>query len=147
MKVLYNCVMLTLLFCVDCFSQVKFDNRVWEKCKVPIITVQTSIGFKQFIVDTGSSYSFIDYGFANKFCRFYRSINSEYCSINGVDVDKKSLYKVHILGKDHLMIGLNIKDIRYAVYPYDVIGILGSDFISSNKAIIDFNKREVTFNK
>lgn len=132
---------------IKSFSQIAFCNRDWEKCKVPIINVQTSFGPRLFILDTGSTYSFIDYRYADKFCRFYRNIDSEYCSIDGYIRDKKSLYKVNIMNKNHLMIGFSSKDIRYAVYPYEVIGILGSDFISSNKAIIDFNKREVTFNK
>ena len=61
------------VYAITIKSQIKFDNEIWNKCKVPIVTLNTIVGDKQFIIDTGSSYSFIDCYFADKYGKFYKT--------------------------------------------------------------------------
>lgn len=128
-------------------AQIKFLNKEWERCKVPIIELNTSHGIKQFIVDTGSSYSFIDSVFASKYCVFYKHVSINYQSIEYNVISNTFIYKVSINNVLFPMIAANMKELKTTVLPYNIIGVVGIDFITSHKLLLDFNKREIQYNK
>jgi hypothetical protein len=128
-------------------AQIKFINKDWERCKVPIIELNTSYGIKQFIVDTGSSYSFIDSVFASKYCVFYKHVSINYQSIEYNVISNTCIYKVSINNVLFPMIAANMKELKTTVLPYNIIGVVGIDFITSHKLLLDFNKREIQYNK
>lgn len=137
---------ITLILSISSFSQIKFENKEWEDCRIPIIKLSTSTGYKLFILDTGSSFSFIDTKYAEENGKFDGADgNVNYCSVSSTIKNNGYFYKVSIINKKWRMVTADMASINDNLHGYHVIGILGIDFIMANKLIIDFTKREVIF--
>lgn len=146
MKRLFLLVVMT--FCeLLSFSQVKFENKEWDDCRIPIIKLSTTTGDKMFILDTGSSFSFIDIKYAENNGIFDGvEGNIDYCSVSSTIKNNGSFYKVYIINRKWRMVTTDLTSINANLHGYHVVGILGIDFIMANKLIINFIKREVKFN-
>lgn len=138
---------ITLILSISSFSQIKFENKEWEDCRIPIIKLSTSTGYKLFILDTGSSFSFIDIKYAENNGIFDGvDGNIDYCSVSSTIKNNGSFYKVSIINRKWRMVTTDLTSINANLHGYHVVGILGIDFIMANKLIINFIKREVKFN-
>ena len=135
-----------LFFTIDSFSQIKFENKEWEDCRIPIVKLPTLTGDNLFILDTGSSFSFIDTKYAEENGKFDGADgNVNYCSVSSTIKNNGYFYKVSIINKKWRMVTADMASINDNLHGYHVIGILGIDFIMAHKLIIDFTKREVIF--
>ena len=136
-----------LFFTIDSFSQIKFENKEWEDCRIPIVKLPTLTGDNLFILDTGSSFSFIDTKYAEENGKFDGADgNVNYCSVSSTIKNNGYFYKVSIINKKWRMVTADMASINDNLHGYHVIGILGIDFIMANKLIINYIKREVKFN-
>lgn len=146
MKRLFLLVVMTFCALLS-FSQVKFENKEWDDCRIPIIKLSTTTGDKMFILDTGSSFSFIDIKYAENNGIFDGvEGNIDYCSVSSTIKNNGSFYKVSIINRKWRMVTTDLTSINANLHGYHVVGILGIDFIMANKLIINFIKREVKFN-
>lgn len=116
---------------------------------IPIVKLYLGFyGRKYFIVDTGSTFSIIDSAWIHdheSLIEYVRKIDFIRLQSFSERTSSSATYaiKLPINGIAHEFIMLDIKSLREKIYPagFDIIGIIGSDFLSKNKYIIDYNKR------
>lgn len=112
-----------------------------------IPTVEITIGKKneKFIIDTGSTSSYISSEFLKQNrCFKVQEEESSYASASENIKIKSSLVKVVIFNNEYELKTISLKALNQALTAnsqYPVIGILGSDFLRRNKLVIDYNKR------
>jgi len=107
------------------------------------------------IVDTGASKSVVDYGFAESFAHSIEEVQDQNSSgINALIsqahigvIEKFSIGKLKIRNYQTVLLDLSHINQLYASYSDKTIaGLLGSDFLVQYNAVIDYGKKQMTFN-
>ena len=148
----YLLVLLLSLFIFSCTPEnksdfVHFSNNY--ECNIPMVSTYIDGIEVEFIIDTGAAISLID-------ADWYSKNQDEVMFINNVEVQlhgiggSTSEEQVDIVGMN-LPIGYitlmesdlsSVKD-KLKTDGYNVIGIIGSDFLKTRNYIIDFEKRMI----
>lgn len=130
------------------YDTIKFA-RSSSKNSIPIVKLYLGFyGKKYFIIDTGATVSIIDSGWINDHQDLIEYIRkTDFMRLQSFS-EKTSSNISYIMGLPingilHEFVMLDIQSLREScrLSGYDIIGILGSDFLSKNKYIIDYNKR------
>lgn len=129
---------------VFCQSEITFKT----KDNLPIINVTINGRSTRLLVDTGASVSVIDLSLKG-YLNFDTYQYEDNLTVTGVDGNKDTHHTSNIITEvngeelDIKFLSINIKKIRHA---YGISGILGSDWLNKNKAIINFNKGIISIN-
>lgn len=131
-------------------DSIKFIG-IGSKNNIPVVKLHLGFyGRKYFIIDTGATFSIIDSTWIynhEEIIEYIRKTDfirlqsfSERTSAN-----ISYTIKLPINGVAHEFMMLDIKSLREKINitGYDIIGIIGSDFLSKNKYIIDYNKHYI----
>ena len=108
-----------------------------------VIGIPINNKVEYFLIDTGSSISYIAIEFLNNERCF--KINEDEMTFAGINNDvtyKTTKVKVTIFDESYWFNTVSLYAIN-KVIKKPIIGILGSDFIRRNKLIIDYNKRMI----
>lgn len=146
----YFWIMLIGLFMFSCTPEKKTDFVHFSnnyECNIPLVSTYIDSVEVEFIIDTGAAISLIDsdwYSNNRDECTFVHKAELELHGIGG-DVSEKTVDVVRM----NLPIGYvtlvesdlsSVKD-KLKSDGYNVIGIIGSDFLKTRNYIIDFEKR------
>ncbi|WP_353333790.1 hypothetical protein [Bacteroides sedimenti] len=137
-------------------DSIKFSNPdsiqftgIGSTNNIPIVRVNLGFyGIKYFLIDTGSSFSIIDSEWVHEhegLIEFVRKIDYIRLQSFSERTSSDATYAIRLLvnGVQQEFVILDIKSLREKIIRagYDIIGIIGSDFLAQNKYIIDYNKR------
>jgi len=131
-------------------DSIKFIG-VGSRNNIPIVKLYLGFyGRKYFIIDTGATFSIIDSTWIynhEDIIEYIRKIDFIRLQSFSERTSTSASYtiKLPINGVAHEFMMLDIKSLREKINltGYDIIGIIGSDFLSKNKYIIDYNKQYI----
>lgn len=144
-------IILSLLLFISCsgYNVEYFKNNKNNKVKIPII--EKDIGNKKvlFIVDSGANLSVIDstwyFNNSDLFRKEGEETSTIITGISGTSNLKTILVSTIIDGR-HILFSTSdlspiIKDLE--TQGFNIVGILGSDYLRDNYSIIDYKKQAV----
>ena len=148
----YFLILLLSLFMFSCTPENKTDFIHFSnnyECNIPMVSTYIDGIEVEFIIDTGAAISLIDQDWYSKNQDEVKFINDVDIQLHGIG-GSTSKQQVDIVGMD-LPIGYitlmesdlsSVKD-RLKTDGYNVIGIIGSDFLKTRNYIVDFEKRMI----
>ena len=133
-------ILITLLF-TSCATISTVDNMKFADKELIVVNIQLNGVNERFLVDTGSSSSYI----STEFLKTKRKFNlnertASYASATSYIEYKTTKVKVTLFGESYWFNTISLYALNRSL-GNGVIGILGSDFLRRNKLIIDYNKR------
>ena len=133
-------IIIIFLF-TSCATVSTIDNMKFAGNDLVIVNIQMNGVNERFLVDTGSSSSYI----STEFLKTKRKFNlnertSSYASATSYIEYKTTKVKVTLFGDTYWFNTISLYALNRSL-GNGVIGILGSDFLRRNKLIIDYNKR------
>lgn len=135
-------IVIVLLF-TSCATISTVDNMKFADKELIVVNIQMNGINERFLVDTGSSSSYI----STEFLKTKRKFNlnertSSYASATSYIEYKTTKVKVTLFGESYWFNTISLYALNRSL-GNGVIGILGSDFLRGNKLIIDYNRREI----
>ena len=135
-------ILIILLF-TSCATINTIDNMKFEDKELVVVNIQMNGVNERFLVDTGSSSSYI----STEFLKTKRKFNlnertSSYASATSYIEYKTTKVKATLFGESYWFNTISLYALNKSL-GNGVIGILGSDFLRRNKLIIDYNKRMI----
>lgn len=132
---------LILVLFTSCASISTVDNMPFGNKGLVIVNIPINGKNERFLVDTGSSLSYISTEFLkDKRCFNLNEKSASYASATTVVEFKTTKVKVLIFNDTYYMNTMSLYALNKSI-DFTVIGILGSDFLRKNKLIIDYNKK------
>ena len=133
-------ILIMLLF-TSCATVSTVDNMKFADKELIVVNIQMNGINERFLVDTGSSSSYI----STEFLKTKRKFNlnertASYASATSYIEYKTTKVKVTLFGESYWFNTISLYALNRSL-GNGVIGILGSDFLRRNKLIIDYNKR------
>ena len=130
-----------LLLFISCAPVSTVDNMKFVDKELIVVNIQLNGINERFLVDTGSSSSYI----STEFLKTKRKFNlnertASYASATSYIEYKTTKVKVTLFGESYWFNTISLYALIRSL-GNGVIGILGSDFLRRNKLIIDYNKR------
>lgn len=139
----HMCTVLMILLLTSCATISTVDNLKFVDKELVVVNVQMNGVNERFLVDTGSSSSYI----ATEFLKTKRKFNlnertASYASATSYIEYKTTKVKVTLFGEPYWFNTISLYALNRSL-GNGVIGILGSDFLRRNKLIIDYNKKMI----
>ena len=132
---------LILILFTSCASISTVDNMTFGNKGLIVVNIPINGKNERFLVDTGSSSSYISTEFLkNKRCFNLNQRTASYASATTIVEFKTTKVKVVIFNETYYLNTMSLYALNKSI-DFPVIGILGSDFLRRNKLIIDYNKR------
>ena len=130
-----------MLLFTSCATISTVDNMKFADKELIVVNIQLNGVNERFLVDTGSSSSYI----STEFLKTKRKFNlneriSSYASATSYIEYKTTKVKVTLFGESYWFNTISLYALNKSL---GVVGILGSDFIRRNKLIIDYNKKMI----
>lgn len=129
---------------------LKFNNKVWQEIKTPIIKFEVYGEKRYFMVDSGSDISILNTDEAKLLHEDYKigNVKCDISTVNGSMEQYSMFYYLKIL---NIKQRFYTRDLSYINNIYDdenikLFGILGGDWLQNRKAVIDYNKRIIILN-
>lgn len=133
-------IIIIFLF-TSCATVSTIDNMKFAGNDLVIVNIQMNGVNERFLVDTGSSSSYISTEFLKTKRKFNLSERTaSYASATSYIEYKTTKVKVTLFGDTYWFNTISLYALNRSL-SNGVIGILGSDFLRKNKLIIDYNKR------
>ena len=134
---------LILLLFTSCATVSTVDNMKFVNKELIVVNIQMNGVNERFLVDTGSSSSYI----STEFLKTKRKFNlnertASYASATSYIEYKTTKVKVTLFGESYWFNTISLYALNRSLGD-GVIGILGSDFLRRNKLIIDYNKKMI----
>lgn len=150
-------LLVALLICILCgcktttYNESMFTNNklvFYNSCNLPVVSINTARGPKNFLIDTGSSISYISVEYLSENGHFDTSNSKvhQFSSTNAVlSYDTKDIF-VNINNEYYTFKTMSMIALNDALFPTSVFGILGNDFLRKNKVIIDYSNKTLKIN-
>lgn len=141
----YILMLITLLF-VSCNGQKSMDSRfINTDCNIPIIECVLGADTVDMVVDTGAEYSLIDSKYLenNKCFTVVNSIETQFSGIGGINSQISRIVNTESSLGYITFIEQDLDAIIKSLPNYNVVGLIGSDFLKSRNYIIDYKSRKI----
>lgn len=138
-------LLLLLIFssCVDLkTSQNDFINT---DCNIPIIECVLGIDTVNMIVDTGAEYSLIDSKYLenNECFTVVNSIETQFSGIGGINTQISRIVSTNSSLGYITFVEQNLDAVVESLSNYNIVGLIGSDFLKSRNYIVDYKMRKI----
>lgn len=134
---------LVLLSCGETKTQNDFINT---DCNIPIIECVLGNDTVDLIVDSGAEYSLISSEYYNQNPNNFKVINeieTQFSGIGGVNTQISKIVAINSNLGYVTFIEQNLKAVVESLPQYNIVGLIGSDFLKSRNYVIDYNKRKI----
>lgn len=142
----YLIVLLTLLLC-SCNAEKSQNDFISVDCNIPIIECILGNDTVNMIVDTGAEYTLIDSKYFQENQDNFQVMNeigTQFFGIGGVL--KTEVAKV-INAETSLgimtLIEQDLSNVIASMPEYNVVGLIGSDFLRSRNYVVDYKVRKI----
>ena len=98
------------------------------------------------IVDTGAEYSLIDQSYyqnnSNNF-KLVNQIETQFSGIGGVNTQMSDIVGIYTSLGYITFVEQNLSAVTKSLSQYNVVGLIGSDFLKSHNFIVDYKMRKI----
>lgn len=134
---------LVLLSCGETKTQNDFINT---DCNIPIIECVLGNDTVDLIVDSGAEYSLISSEYYNQNPHNFKVVNeieTQFSGIGGVNTQISKIVATNSNLGYVTFIEQNLNAVVESLPQYNIVGLIGSDFLKSRNYVIDYNKRKI----
>ena len=141
----YLIILLTILLtaCEQKHTQNDFINT---DCNIPIIECILGNDTVDMIVDTGAEYSLIDqlyYQNNSDNFKLVNQIETQFSGIGGVSTQVSDIVGTYTSLGYITFVEQNLSAVTKSLSQYNVVGLIGSDFLKSHNFIVDYKMRKI----
>ena len=136
-------VSLILLSCGETKTQNDFINT---DCNIPIIECVLGNDTVDLIVDSGAEYSLISSEYYNQNPNNFTVVNeieTQFSGIGGINTQISKIVATNSNLGYVTFIEQNLNAVVESLPQYNIVGLIGSDFLKSRNYVIDYNKRKI----
>ena len=141
----YIILLLTTLL-IAC-SNVKSEQGIFVNidCNIPIIECVLGVDTVDMIVDTGAEYSLIDSKYLenNECFTVVNSIETQFSGIGGVNTQISRIVSTKSSLGHITFVEQNLDAVVKSLPNYNIVGLIGSDFLKSRNYIVDYKSRKI----
>lgn len=141
----YLILLLTTLL-ISC-SNVKTEQGsfVNTDCNIPIIEFVLGVDTVDMIVDTGAEYSLINskYLESNECFTVVNSIETQFSGIGGINTQMSRIVSTKSSLGYITFVEQNLDAVVESLPNYNIVGLIGSDFLKSRNYIVDYKSRKI----
>lgn len=142
----YLIVLITLLLC-SCNAEKSQNDFINVDCNIPIIECVLGNDTVNMIVDTGAEYTLIDSKyFQENQDNFHvmNEIGTQFFGIGGVlETEVAKVINARTSLGTMTLIEQDLSNVIASIPEYNVVGLIGSDFLKSRNYIVDYKMRKV----
>ena len=134
---------LVFLACNETKTQNDFINT---DCNIPIIECVLGNDTVNLIVDSGAEYSLISSKYYKQNTNNFTVVNeieTQFSGIGGVNTQISKIVATNSNLGYLTFIELNLNAVVESLPQYNIVGLIGSDFLKSRNYVIDYNKRKI----
>ena len=134
---------LVLLSCGETKTQNDFINT---DCNIPIIECVLGNDTVDLIVDSGAEYSLISSDYYNQNPNNFTVVNeieTQFSGIGGINTQISKIVATNSNLGYVTFIEQNLNAVVESLPQYNIVGLIGSDFLKSRNYVIDYNKRKI----
>lgn len=134
---------LVFLACNETKTQNDFINI---DCNIPIIECVLGNDTVDLIVDSGAEYSLISSEYYNQNPNNFTVVNeieTQFSGIGGVNTQISKIVATNSNLGYVTFIEQNLNAVVESLPQYNIVGLIGSDFLKSRNYVIDYNKRKI----
>ena len=136
-------VSLVLLSCSETKTQNDFINT---DCNIPIIECVLGNDTVDLIVDSGAEYSLISSEYYNQNPNNFTVVNeieTQFSGIGGINTQISKIVATNSNLGYLTFIEQNLNAVVESLPQYNIVGLIGSDFLKSRNYVIDYKKRKI----
>ena len=134
---------LVLLSCSETKTQNDFINT---DCNIPIIECVLGNDTVDLIVDSGAEYSLISSEYYNQNPNNFTVVNEiepQFSGIGGVNTQISRIVAINSNLGYVTFIEQNLNAVVESLPQYNIVGLIGSDFLKSRNYVIDYKQRKI----
>lgn len=138
-------IMLLLLLVTSCNSKFEQGTFINSDCNIPIIECVLGTDTVNMIVDTGAEYSLINSEYLeNSECfTVVNSIETQFSGIGGVNTQISRIVSTNSSLGYITFVEQNLDAVVESLPNYNIVGLIGSDFLKSRNYIVDYKSRKI----
>ena len=136
-------VSLVLLSCSETKTQNDFINT---DCNIPIIECVLGNDTVDLIVDSGAEYSLISSEYYNQNPNNFTVVNeieTQFSGIGGINTQISKIVATNSNLGYVTFIEQNLNAVIEALPQYNIVGLIGSDFLKFRNYVIDYKQRKI----
>ena len=134
---------LVFLACNQTKTQNDFINT---DCNIPIIECVLGNDTVNLIIDSGAEYSLISSKYYKQNTNNFTVVNeieTQFSGIGGVNTQISKIVATNSNLGYITFVEQNLNSVVAALPQYNIVGLIGSDFLSSRNYVIDYKKRKI----
>ena len=134
---------LVFLACNEIKTQNDFINT---DCNIPIIECVLGNDTVNLIVDSGAEYSLISSKYYKQNTNNFTVVNeieTQFSGIGGVNTQISKIVTTNSNLGYITFVEQNLNSVVTALPQYNIVGIIGSDFLASRNYVIDYKNRKI----
>ena len=141
----YLILLLTTLLIACSNVKTEQGSFVNTDCNIPIIECVLGVDTVDVIVDTGAEYSLIDSKYLenNECFTVVNSIETQFSGIGGVNTQISRIVSTKSSLGYITFVEQNLDAVVESLPNYNIVGLIGSDFLKSRNYIIDYKSRKI----
>ena len=141
----YLILLLTTLLIACSNVKTEQGSFVITDCNIPIIECVLGVDTVNMIVDTGAEYSLIDSKYLenNECFTVINSIETQFSGIGGINTQISKIVSIESSLGYITFIEQNLDAVVESLPNYNIVGLIGSDFLKSRNYIVDYKSRKI----
>ena len=141
----YIILLLTTLLIACSNVKTEQGSFINTDCNIPIIECILGTDTVDMIVDTGAEYSLIDSKYLenNECFTVVNSIETQFSGIGGINTQISRIVSTNSSLGYITFVEQNLDAVVESLSNYDIVGLIGSDFLKSRNYIVDYKMRKI----
>ena len=142
----YLIILLTTLLIACSNVKTEQGSFVNTDCNIPIIECVLGNDTVDMIVDSGAEYSLISSEYYNQNPNNFTVVNeieTQFSGIGGINTQISKIVATNSNLGYVTFIEQNLNAVIESLPQYNIVGLIGSDFLKSRNYVIDYNKRKI----
>lgn len=140
-------IIIMILFNSLIYAQKQY--KFVEGTSIPIVEISIGEKIGMFIVDTGSSHTYLSKSYIEGLSKYVGKKYSNELTYSSLSEDITTIsykVKVSIEGYDTYLSVIDMSKINKSIEPLKIIGIIGTDFLRQTNAFIDYKNKKLIIN-
>lgn len=140
-------ILLLMVLCISCDDTKVQNDFINSNCNIPIIECVLGNDTVNMIVDTGAEYTLIDSKYFQENQDNFQVMNeigTQFFGIGGVlETEVAKVINAKTSLGVMTLIEQDLSNVIASIPEYNVVGLIGSDFLKSRNYVVDYKVRKI----